>query len=34
MIAKKLLGSIEYDGELGEIINPYTTKVDCGGDFF
>ena len=27
MIAKKLLGSTEYDGELGEIINPYSKEV-------
>jgi len=26
-IAKKLIGSNEMDGELGEIINPYTKKV-------
>ncbi len=37
LIAKKLIGSKEFDGELGEIINPYskevTTKyVKCSAD--
>jgi acyl-CoA reductase-like NAD-dependent aldehyde dehydrogenase len=27
MIAKKLIGSTEYNGTLGEIINPYTKEV-------
>ena len=27
LIAKKLIGSNEYDGERGEIINPYTKEV-------
>ncbi|AZV47236.1 aldehyde dehydrogenase [Nautilia sp. PV-1] len=27
LIAKKLIGSKEFDGELGEIVNPYTKKV-------
>ena len=27
LIAKKLIGSKEFDGELGEIINPYTKEV-------
>jgi len=27
LIAKKLIGSKEFDGEVGEIINPYTKKV-------
>jgi len=27
LIAKKLIGSSEFDGELGEIINPYTKEV-------
>ncbi|WP_457564827.1 aldehyde dehydrogenase family protein [Caminibacter sp.] len=27
LVAKKLLGSEEFDGELGEIINPYTKEV-------
>ena len=27
LIAKKLIGSTEYDGEYGEIINPYTKEV-------
>ena len=27
LIAKKLIGSSEYDGERGEIINPYTKEV-------